>query len=190
VKYFNISYVVLIVVPLIATSFETANEKFGYGFTMPPMVKDLYFASIAYAIAIAIYQYRCPAIIKEYINAEDYLEKNLEQFKGIAPDLKFYIVLAHLNKNTQSESFNEVVELFANQEAEADPVRKTELKVLLDQKLNEVYPGSVQAHLLKRYVNENKKDSAWCRLSGLFYLIGTSIVTWLLIIRTVIVFNS
>src|SRR5690348_5511717 len=113
VKYFNISYVVLIIVPLLANTFEMLNEKFCYTLTVPFAAKSLYFASIIYAIAIAIYQYRCPAIIKEYSNLQDYIDKNLEQFKNKAPDLKYYIVLAHLDQQTQKATYDEIIELYS-----------------------------------------------------------------------------
>lgn len=190
VKYFNISYVVLIIVPLLANTFLMLNEKFGYHLTVPYTVKSLYFASIIYAIAIAIYQYRCPSVIKEYINRQDYIDKNLEQFKNKAPDLKFFIVLAHLDKITQAATICEIVDLYAKISATTEDLEKTKLKVQLDEKLNLVYPSSVQSHLEKKYDADNSKEwfSFWA--SGILYMTGTLIIVILLIIRTAVVFNN
>lgn len=190
VKYFNISYLVLLIVPLLANSFEMLNERFGYQLTVPSTVKSLYFASIIYAIAIAIYQYRCPSLIKEYINRQDYIDKNLEQFKNKAPDLKFYIVLAHLDKEKQAETYNQILDLYTKISTEANDLEKTKLKVQLNETLIQVYPSSVQAHLEKKYDDENVKESLSYWASGLLYVAGTIIILILLIIRTSIVFNN
>src|SRR6185436_11521233 len=136
VKYFNVSYVVLIIVPLLANIFAVLNCKLHLDLSVPETVKNLYYASILYAIAIAIYQYRCPTIIKEYSNLQDYLDKNLEHFKNKAPDLKFYIVLAHLNQATQSKTYDEIIELNSKILSATSEVAKIKLKVELDEKLN------------------------------------------------------
>jgi hypothetical protein len=190
IKYFNISYVVLIIVPLLANTFETLNEKYGYHLTVPDMVKSLYLASLIFAIAIAIYQYRCPQIIKEYENKQDYIAKNLEQFKNKAPDLKFYIVLAHLNRTTQIEIYSEILDLFSKISEVTDETEKTKLKVQLDEKLNTVYPSTVQTHLETNYDTSNTKESFSYWLSGILYFIGSLIIFILLIIRTFIVFSN
>lgn len=190
VKYFNISYAVLIIVPLLANTFEMLNEKHGFHFTVPFTVKSLYFASVIYAIAIAIYQYRCPPIIKEYLNLQDYIDKNLEQFKNKAPDLKFHIVLAHLDKTTQAATYDEIVQLYSKMMETVDVLEKTKHKIALDEKLNLVYPSTVQSHLEKKYNTDNSKEwfSYWA--SGLLFLAGSLIILILLIIRTSIVFNN
>jgi hypothetical protein len=190
VKYFNISYVVLIIVPLLANTFEMLNEKYGFQLFIPYTVKSLYFASIIYAIAIAIYQYRCPEIIKEYLNLQDYIDKNLEQFKNKAPDLKFYIVLAHLDQTTQAATYNEIVELNAKVSDTTSEPEKIKHKIVLNEKLNLVYPSSVQTHLERKYNEANSKESFSYWVSGLLYLVGSLIILTLLIIRTALVFNN
>jgi hypothetical protein len=190
VKYFNISYVVVIIVPLLANTFEMINEKLGYKLALPSTVKSLYLASLTYAIAIAIYQYRCPSIIKEYKNAQDYIDKNLKQFENKAPDLKFYIVLAHLDRTTQEPTYNEIIELYSKISKTLDEETKTKLKVELDNKLNTVYSSSVQSHLTKKYNDENSKEKFSYFTSGFLYLLGTLIVLILLFKRTIVVFNN
>jgi hypothetical protein len=190
VKYFNISYAVLIIVPLLAGTFEMLNEKYHYNLSVHCTVKSLYYASIIYAVAIAIYQYRCPSIIKEYLNRQDYVEKNLEQFKNKAPDLKFYIVLAQLDKTTQAAIYNEIIELYTKISQTDSEVEKTKIKIQLDEKLNLVYSSSVQAHLEKTYDSENSKEKFSYWTSGILYMAGTLIIVILLIIRTIKVFNN
>jgi hypothetical protein len=190
VKYFNISYVVLIIVPLIANTFEMLNGKFGLQLAVPYTVKSLYFASIIYAIAIAIYQYRCPAIIKEYLNLQDYIDKNLEQFKNKAPDLKFNIVLAHLDQTTQLVIYNEIIELYTKLKETTSEPTKIKYTIALDEKLNLVYPSSVQSHLEKKYNEDNSKEPFSYWIAGLLYLAGSLIILILLIIKTSIVFNN
>jgi hypothetical protein len=190
VKYFNISYVVMIIVPLLANTFEMLNRKFGYELTVPYTVKSLYFASIIYAIAIAIYQYRCPAIIKEYLNLQDYIDRNLEQFKNKAPDLKYYIVLAHLDQRTQKATYDDIIGLYSKISEATHEHEKAKLNVELNEKLNLVYPSSVQSHLEKKYNEDNVKESFSYWTSGILYLAGTLIILILLIIRTSIVFNN
>lgn len=190
VKYFNISYAVLIIVPLVASTFVMLNEKYCYHISLPDSVKSLYFASILFAIAIAVYQYRCPAIIKEYYNLQDYLDKNLEYFKNKAPDLKLYIVLAHLDQNTQGDTYNEVIQLYSKISDASSETEKTKRKAELDQKLNGIYSSSVQSHLEKKYNGDNSKEPFSFWVSGLLYLAGSAIILTLLIIRTTIVFTS
>ena len=190
VKYFNISYVVLIIVPLLANTFEMLNAKYNYTLNFPFTVKSLYFASIIYAIAIAIYQYRCPAIIKEYLNLQDYIDKNLEHFKNKAPDLKYHIVLAHLDQQTQKATYDEIIELYSKISETTHEHEKAKLKVSLNEKLNLVYASSVQAHLEKKYNSENTKEPFSYWISGILYLAGTLIILSLLIIRTIVVFNN
>lgn len=190
VKYFNISYIILIVVPLLANIFQFLNKEFSYHLGVPPMVKTLYVASILYAIGIAIYQYRCPGIIKEYENKQAYIKDNIAMFMNKAPDLKFHIVLAQLNKNTQAESYKELTNLYTQLRQETSADVAINLRSELDNKLNLLYEGSVQSHLETKFDTENKQEPVSYWLSGIFYCAGTLIILILLILRTLIVFNT
>ncbi len=189
VKYFNVSYVVLILVPLIASTIQVLNAKYCYHFSIPPMMKSLFVASLIFAIAIAIYQYRCPAIIKDYKNLQDYLDKNLELFLNKAPDLKFYIVLAQLDKVTQKETYDKIFSNYTKISETTSETEKTRLRAELDRSLNNVYKSSVQSHLEKKYNDTNGQEKFSIYLAGLLYLSGTAIILILLIIRTLIVFS-
>jgi len=190
VKYFNISYVVLIIVPLLANTLHVINKKFSYDLDVPPMVKSLYIASILYAIGIAIYQYRCPAIIKDYENKQAFIKDNIEIFMNKAPDLKLNIVLTNLNRDTQMESYNEVVSLYAKSKQEQSAFETAKLESQLNDKLNFLYKGTVQSYLEKQFDADNTREPVSYWLSGIFYMAGTLIVIILLIMRTLIVSNN
>lgn len=188
VKYFNISYVVLIAVPLLASTFETFNNAYHYGLVIPPMVKSLYAASILYAIAIAIYQYRCPVVVKEYENIQEYIDKNLEQYQNIAPDLKLNIVLTHLDKSTREHTRQRILTTKNKLEEAQDAEQRQTWKKVLDEELTNVYSSCVQAHLTKKYEQANMESPFFRWFSALMYILGSTILIVLLMIRTIIVF--
>lgn len=189
IKYFNISYIVLLIVPLVANIFELIGQNFSYNITIPITVKSLYFASIIYALAIAIYQYKCPSLIKEYENPQEYIDKQLKQVENKAPDLKLYIVLAHLGP-LQDAIKNEILVLYSKLKQVSSHDERIKMEFDLNQKLDSVYSASVQNHLEKKYTTESKNNLIWCWLSAILYLIGSLIVFILLIIRTILVFKN
>lgn len=190
VKYFNISYAVLILIPLIANTFSHINKEFSYNLEVPPMVKSLYVASILYAIGIAIYQYCCPAVIKEYENKQAFVKDNIEMFKNKAQDLKLNIVLTHLNKDTQSGSLAELLTLQEQIDQETSLVKVAKLKLELEEKVLLLYTGSVQTHLEKKFDEDNLRQRPLIWTCGILYVLGTLIIVILLILRTLIVFNT
>jgi hypothetical protein len=189
VKYFNISYAIIIVVPLMPDILEMLNKNFAFNFQLPLTVKSVYFASVIYVIAIAIYEYNCPPIIKEYENLQNYIEKNLEIFKNKTPDLKFNIVLANLT-DAQSDIRTKITNLYLSMEGTEESAEKLQLKIELDKELNEMFPSSVQNYLTTKYnkANIEKKKMRW--ISGILYLVGTTIIFVLLILKTFILFKN
>jgi hypothetical protein len=190
VKYFNISYAVILVVPLLANAFELISEHLKSPLVIPVTIKSLYFASLVYALAIAVYQLRCPSIIKEYENIQDYIAKNLEQFMNKAPDLKVHIVLAQLNKETQGQIFAEIVGLYSELRSAHDSDEKIRLQAQLDATATKVYSSSIQIHLTKLYNDANSKGQLAIWFATILYAIGSLIVLTLLIIRTIVVFSN
>lgn len=190
VKYFNISYAILIIVPILASTFHMLNNKFCFCLTIPETLKSLYYASILYAVAIAVYQYKCPVIIKEYVNLQDYLDKNLEYFMNKAPEMKIHIVLAHLDINTRAQTRNEIIELNSKLATVTEETEKSKYKFELEEKLNLVYSSSIQAHLEKKYNSANSENLFALWISALFYILGSLIILILLIIKTILVMNS
>ena len=190
VKYFNISYIVIILVPLLVDIFKMLNDKFYYHLTIPQTLKWLYLASIIYAFAIAIYQYRCPSIIKEYENLQDYLDKNLKQFENKTPDLKYHIVLANLNKETQAETRKEIIDMNSKLSSETVEEEKIKQKIELHEKLNTVYSSSIQSFLTKKYNKENKKECFSYWTAGVLYIAGSIVILILLFNKTLNVFSN
>lgn len=189
IKYFNISYAVIIIVPIIANIIQHYNDTTQKHLALPVTIKSLYIASLIYAVAIAIYQYACPAIIKDYDNLQNYIDNNLEIFKNKAPDLKFYIVLANL-KEAQEQTKQEIIELNGKILSATTEEDKIKFKIDLDEKLNTVYPGTVQNHLETVYNSSNVQSKFWIWTSGILYIIGSLIILLLLIIRTILVLNN
>jgi hypothetical protein len=189
IRYFNISYAIIIIVPMLANILQHYNESAGEHLQLPSTVKSLYIASLIYAIAIAIYQYACPSIIKDYENLQSYIDKNLEIFKNKAPDLKFYIVLANL-KTTQEQTKQEIILLNGKISSATSEADKIKIKIDLDEKLNTVYAGTVQNYLETVYNTANSKNSLSIWASGVLYIAGSLIILILLIIRTILVLNN
>jgi len=190
VKYFNVSYAVIIIVPILANTFHMLHEKFHYDILLPETVKYVYTASLIYAIAIVIYQLGCPPIIKEYQNIQDFIDKNLKQFENKLPDKKLEIVLAHLDKETQKDTRAEIISLYRIDSSYLTPEQKINQDNQLNEKLKEVYSSCVQSHLTKKYDTENRKYPYLYWLSGVLYILGTGIITYLLIIRTYTVYTN
>src|SRR2546430_370708 len=95
VKYFNVCYVVLIGVPLLAEIYINVHKLHSYP-PFPQPLKLLYLSSLCYAIGIALYQYFCPSIIKMYERDTDYLDSEFDIHLKARPDRRTEIVLANL----------------------------------------------------------------------------------------------
>lgn len=189
VKYFNVSYAVIVIVPLLANTFHMLNEKFHYNILLPETVKYVYTASLIFAIAIVIYQLGCPLIIKDYQTLQDFIDKNLKQFENKLPDKRLEIVIANLNNETQKDTKNEIISLYKFDTTGFTLEQKISHDNQLNEKLNEVYSSCVQSYLTIKYDTANKKYPLLYWLSGTLYLLGTGIITYLLIIRTYTVYT-
>ena len=191
IKYFNISYAVLLVVPIVANCVHlingNQNDKI---IALPDTIKWLYTASLIYAIAIAIYQYKCPQIIKDYVSAEDYVEKNQKQFENKFPDIKLNIVLPNLKLPAQSETREKILSLHKEISASNIHDEKVSRTAELDQLLNLVYPSTIQNHLTTKYDSVNIQGKWYIWISGILYFLGTAIIFVLLILKTLIVYTN
>lgn len=191
VRYFNLSYLVLIGVPIIAETYELLyrlDTGSTISLTFPPTLKLLYIASIFYALAIAIYQYFCPTIIKVYETEEDYLEAKQEIYERIYPDLKYNIVLTNLD-GTQEEIKQEIIDTKARYRQTMGDEKRL-LKEELEQRLDLVYPGCVSRHLAHEYEKAQNRYRAAIYLSGVLYLLGTGLLVYLLVMKTITVITT
>jgi hypothetical protein len=100
VKYFNISYVALLTIPIYADIAGRTNGNLSL-LPIPDSIRYIYLAGFLYALGIAIYQYACPTILKNYDRIQDYIRDNYEILLNSYPDLKYNIVSANLEKDIQ-----------------------------------------------------------------------------------------
>lgn len=180
VKYFNVCYVVLLGVPLLAEIYIYVHERGAYP-SFPTPLKLLYVASICYAIGIALYQYCCPVIIKMYERDIDYLQAEKEVHMNARPDRKLEIVLANL-LDVQQDTRAELEEL--KKLSNLSEAQKTKLNSIIEIH----YPSCVQRYLLADYDRQNAKWWGLILLCGLFYFGGTAIMLWLLVVKSIKVF--
>jgi hypothetical protein len=202
VKYFSLSYVILFAVPLVAEIVYFVNQHhteihisksitIAFAPTamhMPTSMKLLYAASLCYAVAIAVYQYRCPSEIKDYEHEEDYVGALEPLYVASFPDRKLEVVLANL-ADTQKDTKAEILRL-QDELCKSDLSRRAEIKERLQASVNAVHPGCVQRFLLKKYkrlLAENR-GSIW--ISGVLYWTGTALMIVFLILKAQKVFTN
>lgn len=190
IKYFNISYLVLFLVPFLV-DFYNVLIKMDFGIAeFPFRMQLLYSASFAYAIGIALYQFFCPQIIKKFDSDSDYVKNYFEIDKELYPDKKLEIVISNLT-DAQSDIKSEIIRL--QNEIDKNPLDKQKVEVLeaeLNEKISLVYNGCVTRFLLKEYDSSEKKNGVAIYLSGIFYLIGTIALLSILLEKTYKVFTA
>ena len=87
IKYFNVSYLVLFLVPFLVDLYKIIIEKDIGISEFPFRLQILYSASLAYALGIALYQFFCPQIIQkfnsyfEYVNSYRDIDKIFFQIR-------------------------------------------------------------------------------------------------------------
>ena len=182
VKYFNFSYVVLLGVPIMAEAYTVLKKLPKYP-SFPTSLKLLYVASICYAIGIALYQYFCPTIIKKHDSDVDYFEAEEDVHVNSRPDRKLEIVLANLLE-TQVDIRRRIVGLRKLQNP------NTAEREELDSLIETHYASSVQRFLLGEYnrANVSRRVVAW--ICATVYGAGTAIMIWLLVYKSIKVFEA
>jgi hypothetical protein len=164
VKYFNISYVVLLVVPILAelhAKAAAASEFFKNSIAFPPTLRWLYAASLFYAIGITIYQYFCPAIIKRFEDSDAYLHNFHDIFLRAHPHHRLNIVLAHLEPDLEAESRTKIETLLERRDT-SDEQQQLEVQKELNTLVDSLHADAVQRFLVKEYDCKNVK--AWVAL--------------------------
>jgi hypothetical protein len=190
VKYFNISYAVLLGVPILAESYKaiySAVHLVNIDIQFPLTLKLIYLSSLCYAIAIAIYQYFCPETVKQYENEQIYVSAQQEILERAHPDRKCEIVLTNLLESQQGARVK-IIDLQTQLAKVLTPDRDTiisELNKLVDS----LYPSCIQRFLIKQYRKE-LLTRPWARyISGILYLAGTLLLSYSLIEKTYSVFS-
>jgi hypothetical protein len=188
VKYFSVSYVVLLAVPIAAEFYRWYNNVGSRPLDFPDGLRTVYAASICYALAIALYGYFCPSPIKHYENEEDYVQALLPMYLVSFPDLKYQIVLANLD-DTQAETRQEIMNLHRKLNDD-DAAARFANRRTLSEKIDIVYPGCVQRFLLSRYRAGLDKTKIMIWLAALLYFLGTCLMLKVLIHKATIVFTQ
>lgn len=187
VRYFNLSYVVIVGVPVLAELYEVLY-RVHYGVTLslpfPLSLKVLYAASLSYALAVAVYQYFCPAIVKVYASSEAYLAACQESYERAYPDRRLEIVLANLT-DSQHQIKNELVTLSGRLTTEFDASARRRI----DELLHEFYPSCVQRFLLAEYAHAARRCSLAIYTAGVLYILGSACLVYLLVLKSIDVFR-
>ncbi|UXI69773.1 hypothetical protein [Tahibacter amnicola] len=181
VHYFNVSYVVLIAVPILAQVLHFSSEPM-----LPMSVRWLYAASVFYAIGIAVYQYQCPDEIKRYASARDYIQDMYDIYLRSNPHRRLEIVRTQLVKDHQTLQRIATAE---NELTTAEPGRALRLaQERLDSLIDTLYPHAIQAHLNNDYhrLDATARRSRLCSFAA--YLTGTIVLIALLAVRSACVF--
>ena len=183
VKYFNISYVALLVIPIYIDIADRIDGNLSL-LPVPDSIRYIYLASFLYALGIAMYQYACPTIVKNYDRIQDYIRDNYEILLNSYPDLKYNIVSANLEKDIQKETIAKLQQL----KVAADNGIKGKQKDV-QELVDSFLPSCVQNYLTKEFNEALKSHRFWMITSLIFYVAGSIIVLILLIRKSLIVFN-
>ena len=187
VKYFNVSYVVLLVVPILAelhTKAAAASKFFNESVAFPSTLRWLYAASLFYAFGIVIYQYFCPAIIKRFGNSDEYIADFHEIFLRAHPQHRLNVVLAHLEPELDAEVRMMIEALLEKRDA-ALGGQRVEVQKELDDLVDSLHADAVQRFLVNEYDVKNVKALVALWTSFILYVLGTLILLVLLLLRSV-----
>jgi uncharacterized membrane protein len=155
VKYFNISYGVLFGVPIVHEFYARSvplMQWFGAPAPFPITLRWVYGASLAFAVAIALYQWRCPEIIKRFgRNIDEYLKAEYESYNRALPSHRLNVVLANLDPELDRVDYARINTFLKQRNTEIDADRE-EAQKQLDELISRLHPDAVQRYLLKREV--------------------------------------
>jgi hypothetical protein len=113
----------------------------------------------------------------------DYLEAEKDLHLNARPDRKLQIVLSNLLKE-QKDTRNRLEEL--NKLPNPSSAEQAEFDSIIAAQ----YPSCVQRFLLTEYQRANTSRWGLILICGLFYVVGTAIMLWLLIHKSIKVFEA
>jgi len=191
VKYFNLSYVVLIGMPLLAEVYDYVHQLLAKMSIAIPLLdgfpltfKLLYLSSLLYAIGMALYQFFCPPLIKNFESDLAYVRASQEIYERSHPDKKFHIVLANLTDSQADVRQKLIAEKANHDKVLGDSTSTTKDKNDALEKLygmlNGLYPSCVQRFLVCEFLAEKNKYPAAIYISGCCFLGGTGLMLFLL----------
>ncbi len=192
VKYFNISYIVLFIVPILLelhAKAAGASTLINNSVFFPPTLLWLYAASLFYAFGIVIYQYFCPKIIKRFGNSDEYLANFHEIFVRAHPHHRQNIVLAHLDSEIDANMIIKIEKLM-ERIGQTIPEDRLVAQKELDTLIESLHSDAVQRFLIKEYDSKNVKPPVALWMSFVLYSLGTAILLFLLIQRSFYVLKA
>ena len=186
IKYFNISYGVILGVPILHELYAKAvpfMKWFGAPGPFPETLRWLYAASVCYALAIGVYQVFGPSEIKRFgKNDDEYLRTQYETYMRALPNHQLNVILAHLDANLDRATHDRICELLEMRKSEQEKERLM-AQSQLDELVLALRPDAVQRYLLKDYEAKDRSRAIARWASFLLYIAGTVIVLILLIAR-------
>jgi hypothetical protein len=189
--YFNISYGVLLFVPIVHELYVRAvpiMAWFGAPGAFPATLQWLYAASLVYAFAILLYQIFCPTEVKQFKRAEEYVQSQYEIFQRDNPQNRMAKVMARLHPKDDEEQRAKIVTLHRKSLEDPTPSERMNAQAELNALLSDLHAHAVQAFLLKQYDESDLRYPLARWLSLASYGAGCLIVATLLIIRSISVF--
>lgn len=187
VKYFNVSYGVLVGVPLLAGVYKVLRPA--VSFTLPLELKLAYLASLCYSLAITTYQWFCPFIVKRYADVETYIEAQQTIVERAHPTKKAQIVLANLFLSEDAMRAK-IQALIEKSETEQSIEERSRVLCEVSELVAPLYSACVQRFLDREYQDALKTYRWAIWLSGGLYIAGTLILVYLLVVKTWDVFSS
>lgn len=191
--YFNVSYGVLLVVPILHELYVRAvpiMAWFGAPGEFPVTLQWLYAASLIYAIAILTYQISCPSEIKRNASPADYVRSEYEIFQRADPQHRINIVLAQLHSEDDRAHRDKIEQLYRLSTTAQTAAERTTTQIELDALLAQLHGHAVQQWLLEDYDNKNLRWPLARWFSFGLYISGCAILGLLLVIRSIEVFRD
>jgi hypothetical protein len=189
-KYFGMSYGVLIGVPLLADLFAIAaeiNAIPGRPLSLPPTLKWLYFASLAFAAGFTIYQLFCPQEQKRFATPDEYLENAFERYERAHPQHRVNIVLARLDPNVDAGLIERIKQL-TKEIGKSEIGDREQKQTELDDYVDSLHSDAVQKYLLLEFEELDKSRPIPRWLVTISFAVGGFVLLILFLTRSYSVF--
>lgn len=186
VKYFGISYGVLVGVPLLADLYVKANNANAAPdnlLSFPPTLRWLYFASFAFAIGFTIYQLFCPQEHRRFATSDEYLTNAFELYERSQPQHRKQIVLARLDSLIDATVIKEIKTL-SEAVATADDCDRNKRQAALTAYVDTLHADAIQKYLLLRFgdLDRSRPIARWA--TTISFALGGFVLLILFLLRS------
>lgn len=188
IRYFQFSYVVLVIVPLLAAVYEMNPELPYLGPVlgkMPLNLKLVYLASLFYAVGTAIYQFWCPYVVKNYPTKTEYIRENLDMLARSMRGQMREVIEKYWRTN-DSIGFRKESSPYLHSSKE-HALRELEMNPSLAEKH---YLASVQRSMSEYYYSCDSSRPIAIFISLASYILGSVILLYLLVVKAAEVFTA